>query len=383
MKPLQALTLGLALSLSLVPAVSAQVSFAPVQLLPIGPQAVAVVAGDLDGDGDIDLAGCWGPYGGSGTVAVFLNNGAGIFTAGGSFTAGINPGGLAIGDIDGDGDLDIVKANGSRDGLVLLFNNGNATFAPGITLSRPRGTADVTLGDMDGDGDLDIVTANGDDNYTPTVSILRNNGLGSFSNQSDLQAGGLAAGVTTGDLDGDGDLDIAAAIDGGPYSPDRRVSVLQLTGSTVNRKSYDVQRGPYTVATGDLDGDGDLDLVSANAIADSISVLFNNGNATFARARSLPAGPSPADAQIADFNSDGKLDIVVANRGAQNISVFSNQGASLPLRQDIPVDYFGGYSLAIADFNGDGKPDVATAHRETDPISPFLSRISVLLNTTP
>jgi len=368
MKPLQALALGLALSLSLVPVVHAQVSFGPVQLLPIGPQALAVVAGDLDGDGDIDLAGCWGPYGGSGTVSVFLNNGAGVFTAGGSFTAGPNPGGLAIGDLDGDGDLDIAKSNGFSGGVTLLFNNGNATFAPAVRVNGPRGTADVTLGDMDGDGDLDIVTANGDNNYTPTVTILRNNGLGSFSNQSDLQAGGLAAGVTTGDVDGDGDLDIVAAIDGGPYSPDRRVSVLQLNGNNVVRKSYDVQRGPYTVATGDLDGDGDLDIVSANAIAGSISVLLNNGNGTFARARSLPAGSRPADAQIADFNGDGKLDIVVAN--SATVSVFSNKGAGLPLRQDFPVGFFGAYSLAIADFNGDGKPDVATAHRATDLISP-------------
>ncbi|WP_287129645.1 VCBS repeat-containing protein [Candidatus Cyanaurora vandensis] len=369
--------LAATLTLTLACSVQAQVSFAPPQLLPVGPQLVSLVTGDLDGDGDLDLASCYGPYGGTGVVAIAKNDGNGTFTLASLINANRDPQPLAIGDLDGDGDLDLVK------GESLLFNNGDATFGPVRGVPSTGDPGDVTLGDLDNDGDLDLVIGNGGDYYARDLSVLFNNGQGSFGGERKPFVGGRSQGVITGDLDGDGDQDIASANGGGFYYPNNELVTLTNQGITnpPTRQTYTVDTQPYAVTAGDLDGDGDLDLVtsnggSASSASNNVSVLFNQGNGTFAPSLEVRTGNSPVDVKLADFDGDSQLDIITANQGAYTVTVLSNQGLQPPLRQDFAVQGFRPYAVAVGDFNSDGKPDVATANRSSNDLS-------ILLNSTP
>jgi hypothetical protein len=122
---------------------------------------------------------------------------------------------------------------------------------------------------------------------------------------------------------------------------------------------------PSFVAAGDLDGDGKLDLVVANAKANTVSVLLGKGDGTFAEKKDYPVGKSPGWVVLADLNGDRKLDIVVANRGEPTVSVLLGKGdGTFGAKKDVTI---GGKEnqpamLVVADLNGDGKPDIVTAN---------------------
>jgi hypothetical protein len=180
--------------------------------------------GDIDGDGDLDavLPG-----------TVWVNNGTGSFSAHPttpSFGAG-NSSDVALGDIDGDGDLDAVVANYAQAATVWV-NNGTGSFSAHPT-TPSFGGADssraVALGDIDGDGDLDAVVANSLSPLAETVWV--NNGTGSFSAHPTTPSfgGGTSNAVALGDIDGDGDLD--AVVANCPTEPRR-------CGSTTGRAAF-------------------------------------------------------------------------------------------------------------------------------------------------
>src|SRR3954454_6166995 len=126
---------------------------------------------------------------------------------------------------------------------------------------------------------------------------------------------------------------------------------------------YGVGFSPYSVAAGDFNGDGKLDLVAANTGANSVSVLLNNGNSTFAGAVNYGVGALPTSVAAGDFNGDGKLDLVTANSGSSNrASVLLNNGNGTFAGAVSYAVGTGPYSVAVGDFNGDGKPDLVAAN---------------------
>ncbi|RYY09148.1 MAG: hypothetical protein EOO36_22730, partial [Cytophagaceae bacterium] len=182
---------------------------ATISLPGIYPQAVAM--GDVDGDGDLDML----SSGGSGTVSVLLNNGDATFRAGTSVSAYANYN-LTLGDVDGDGDLDLVAAAQNSNSVQIRLNNGAGVFSGGQNVPVSTGPRGVALGDLDADGDLDLVTNNIGltTNYGNTVSVRFNNGAGVFSAQAttpDLIVGTLPWHVALADIDGDNDLDVLTA----------------------------------------------------------------------------------------------------------------------------------------------------------------------------
>ena len=342
-----------------------ELSFAPPVNYGVGDLPDSVTAGDLDGDGDLDLAVA------DVLVAVLLNNGDGTFALPVSYGAGITPQTVAMGDLDGDGDLDLATANVSSDNVSVLLNNGDGSLATPARYGAGDSPVSVVTADLDGDGHLDLAVGNG--NATSSdVSVLLNNGDGTFALAVNYGAGQQPVSVAAGDLDGDGDLDLATA----NVSSDN-VSVLLNNGDATfaERVEYGAGNGPESVAAADLDGDGDLDLAAGNALSDDVSVLLNNGDGTFSSHVVYGAGDRPGSVAVADLDSDGDLDLAVANRDSDNVSVLQNNGDGTFSPAVAYGAGNGSQSVVAGDLDGDGDPDLAVANR-------FSDNISVLINQT-
>ena len=168
--------------------------------------------------------------------------------------------------------------------------------------------------------------------------------------------------VVTADLNGDGHLDLITANAGS-----NNISVLlgNANGTFGAAQTYATGAGPAAVAVGDFNGDGKLDIVTANEADNTVSVLLGNGDGTFQAAKSYAVGSQPVSVAVGDF--DGKLDIVTANQGDGSVSLLPGNGdgtfgAAKPIASyGQPVQ-----SVAAGDFNSDGKLDLAVALRGTD-----------------
>ena len=179
----------------------------------------------MDGDGDLDLAVV---YELMASVSVRLNTGDGTFGEEATYDVGNEPWGMSIGDLDGDGDADLVVANRVSGNISVLFNNGDGTFADQITFEVGGGDfaapSSVALGDIDGDGDLDLASAN---IKSFNLSVLLNNGEGTFGQEITYPVF-LAQDVIFVDLDHDGDLDLVLGVVG-----DASVMVLLNNGAGI------------------------------------------------------------------------------------------------------------------------------------------------------
>jgi hypothetical protein len=328
----------------------------------IGPYSVAL--GDLNGDGALDLVAA--NYNDD-NVSVLLNQGGGSFASHVTYAVGDAPMNVGLGDVDGDGDLDLVTANVFSDNVSVLLNQGDGTFVSHGAYPVGDGPYSVALGDVDGDGDLDLVTVN---YYSGNVSVLLNQGDGSFASHGTYPVGNLPTSVALGDVDGDGDLDLVTA-----NRNSNNVSVLLNDGggTFALRGTYRVGSGPLSVALGDLDGDGDLDLVTTNLDSGNVSVLFNDGGGTFAPHGAYPVGTSPWSVALGDVDGDGDLDLVVANQSSANISVLLNQGDGSFGPHVLYSLVDNTRAVVLGDLDGDGDLDMLVP-RSTQ------SRVSVLLN---
>ncbi len=328
----------------------------------VGPYGVAI--GDVNGDGALDLVAV---NFNDDNVSVLLNEGDGAFESQVTYTVGDAPIAIALGDVDGDGDLDLVVANANHDNVSVLLNNGDGTFASHATYAAGDGPYSVALGDLDGDGDLDLATA---DYYGGTVSVLLNNGDGTFASHGTYVAGSLPTSIAIGDVDGDGDLDLVATI---RNANSVRVLLNQGDATFTSPGTVRVGSGPLSVALGDLDGDGDLDLVTANVDGGNASVLFNDGRGTFTLRAAYPVGTMPWSVAIGDVDGDGDLDLIVANQSSSNVSVLRNHGNGSfgPQASFALLDLT--RAVALGDLDGDGDLDMVVPRSSQ-------SRVSVLFN---
>jgi hypothetical protein len=292
---------------------------------------ISVAVGDFDGDADLDLAvASNGSSFSSGDVSVLLGNGDGTFAVAVSYAAGAFPNSVAVGDFDGDTDLDLAVSAGNRfssSDVSVLLGNGDATFAAAV--SYGAGGSSVAVGDFDGDTDLDLAGANPDSAaraehrlvpYDPPgdVSILLGSGDGTFAPAVSYAAGVNPWSVAVGDFDGDTDLDLAVAVRG-HFGTGGGVLILlgNGDGTFASVGGYGVGSTPSSVAVGNFDGDTDLDLAIASA--GNTSILLGNGDGTFAAAVSYGAGETPQSVAVGDFDGDTDLDLAVANTGGVSI----------------------------------------------------------------
>ena len=367
--------------LILLAATSATAQFTPASGSPfaVGSAPRSVAVGDFNGDGKPDFV--TANFNGN-SVTVLLGNGSGGFTAaaGSPFAVGTNPQSLAVADFNGDGKPDIVTANFSGNSVTVLLGNGSGGFtaAAGSPFAVGISPVFVATGDFNGDGKLDIVTANSADN---SISVLLGNGAGGFTAAagSPFAVGRNPQSVAVGDFNGDGKLDIVTA-----NSADNSISVLLGNGSggfaAAPNSPFAVGASPQSVALRDFIGDGKLDIVTANMGNNSVTVLLGNGSGGFAAAPNSPfaVGASPQSVALGDFNGDGNLDIVAANSGDNTATLLLGDGTGgFTASAGSPFTVGANpQSVAVADFNGDGKPDMVTANFNGN-------SATVLLNSLP
>ncbi|WP_353483972.1 PKD-like domain-containing protein [Haliscomenobacter sp.] len=291
------------------------------------------------------------------------------------------PNGIASGDLNGDGKVDLIISNSISSSVNVYRNTSSGStisFAKRVDLTTLSGLTGVAVDDLDGDGKLDIAATNLSSNK---ISIFRNTTSGSelsFAAKVDSSSGSTTQAIAIGDLDGDGKPEIAVVNSSG-----HTVSVLRNTSSVgtlsfAARVTFPTDLQPYSIAIGDVDGDGKFDLVSCNANGGNISVLRNTnttiGTLSFAAKVDFAAGGFPFWAKLGDMDGDDKLDVVVVDQGANKVSVLRNTSSSGIPSFATKVDFTAGTTprrVSLADLDGDGKPEMVVSNLDAYTLSIF------------
>ncbi len=325
-----------------------------------GRQPRCITSSDFNGDGIPDIAvGAGDDY----EVLVFLGQREGLWDGstthfpGGFFP---EPRASAAGDFDGDEDLDVAAAvvawgeplfNVLRnDGHPPLVFLDDSKYDP---LSVPEA---VAAGDFDEDGDDDVAIA------ARFVRLFRCNGDLTFTYTGYKRAGSSPMDLLAEDLNGDGHLDLVSANSG---SDDVSVLPGYGNGTFGNGSRFGVGDRPEAVCAGPLDDSPGLDLATADAGADTVSLLSGNGSGSFTLAGAFPVGDEPVDIACGDIDGDGNVDLVTANRSGPSLSILysDGEGGFLAAREEAVPESV--QCVAAADFTGDGKAEIAAGLVDT------------------
>ena len=299
------------------------------------------------------------------------------FAAKVDFTSGTNPYSISLCDMDKNGKPDLAVTNYGSNTVSVYTNisvpgtiNGGSLAAKVdyVTGLSPKS---VNFGDIDGDGRPDMIVTNSGDT---SVSVFRNTssfGSISFAAKVDFPTGGSPWSVSIGDINGDGKPDLVIA-----NRVSWTVSVIRNTSTSgsisfLPKVDFGTGQSPYSVSIGDLDSDGKPDLAVANNSSNTASVFKNtstSGGVSFAASVDFNAGGGPVSISIGDMDSDGKLDLAVANNSSNNVSVLRNitapgviNSGSFAAKVDFPAGA-NPLSVSIGDIDGDGTPDLAVAN---------------------
>src|SRR5437016_6242529 len=280
-----------------------------------------LVAGDFNQDGNMDLAvNCAG----FDVVAILFGDGQGGFTLAGHFPVDTLPKGLQMGDVNRDGHLDLVSATSWGYDQIVLLGDGLGSFhvaAPPSEIDADGEPVRLLLRDFNNDGRLDIVVNGPDDNV---CLLYFGDGKGNFPGPPLEEAVTQPFGMDAGDLNGDGNLDMAVT---SPSLPSGNSTVTILLGDGAGGftiSTFSVNDGPESNMIGDLNNDGIPDIVVAGALPGNrggnfISTHLGNGNGQFALKQDIALGPGnlKGDIALGDFNEDGNLDVAYPKAGSQ------------------------------------------------------------------
>ncbi|MFO1488779.1 MAG: VCBS repeat-containing protein [Verrucomicrobiota bacterium] len=294
-------------------------SFMLASSLPVGlvPRSLAVT--DVNGDTKLDLI-C--ANNDSWNLSVLTNRGGGNFSLASTLSTLSFPTCVRAGDINNDGKPDLVVSYTTHKSLTLLTNNGTGGFTEAAPQATSRFSSALAVAELNGDGALDLLSVA---STTPgTLTVMLGAGNGTFVEHGTNQAGtGLNSPfcMIATDVNGDGKPDAVCANSG-----DDTLTVLTNNGGGTFgfRQTVSTGNNPLSVAAGDFNGDGKLDLVTPNYDDNTVSVLTNNGTGTFGLALSAATGMTPISLTTADVNSDGALDVCVANQSDDTISILQN-----------------------------------------------------------
>jgi|GEM_PF-2761882 len=283
----------------------------------VGTRPAGITHGDLDSDNDIDLV---VSNNGSSNITVLMNNGDGTFAQGVNYPVTNSPYLPVIADFNNDNNQDIATTNHEGNSISILMNNGDGTFVGKVDYSTGGRPIGLTSADLDGDGDIDLAATD----YTNSlVVVLKNNGDGTFAPGVTYSNLGQSYNISNADFDNDGDIDLASAL----YSGTTYVNVFMNNGdgTFAPRVSYSIGRAVGS-DVGDIDGDGDIDILATYSSNSQIQILKNNGDGTFAPRVTYTTGSTPYFVEINDYNKDGNPDLAVTSNGTNSVSVLLNSG---------------------------------------------------------
>jgi hypothetical protein len=299
------------------------------------------------------------------------------------FAVGNTPGSVEIGDMNNDGKPDLIVANERSDNVTILLGDGKGAFAPAPGSPFPAGHSpnDVALGDFNRDGRLDVAFANHQEKY---LTVLLGDGRGGLAPAARspfaVEVRPHTHGVATGDFDGDGNLDLVTE----SWGTDQ-VEVLFGDGTGGFRMPgtfYKVGKHPYQrLRVADLNGDGKSDIITTNLEGDDVTILLADGRGTFRQppGSPFPCGDSPFNLAVGDVNGDGKPDLAIVNSPSSTSDRRGRDGLTILLG-----DGAGGFSMlagspfatgripnrvAIGDVDGDGVNDVAVSSPDENNIT--------------
>ena len=302
----------------------------------------AVALGDLDGDGDLDAFvgnGVAGVTGADNSNRVWLNDGSGSYSDSGQILGASNSVSVALADLDNDNDLDVFVANYGEPNRVWL-NDGSGIFADTRQVLGNALSAFVVLSDLDGDNDLDAFVANGGFALTGEPNhIWLNDGAGNFTDSGQVLGTSRSASVALKDIDGDGDID---AFVGNDYSEPNLLYLNDGIGNFSDNTQILGNSESLGVALGDLDGDGEMDAFVAN---------YGWPNRVWEFSTLCPA---PLEECFNTIDDDGDTLIDCDDPDCQGFLGMSSNGQALGNTQT--------RSVALADLDGDGDLDAFEAN---------------------
>ena len=335
-----------------------------------GANPLGIATGDFNGDGKLDLAVA---NRSDSTVGILLNNGSSGFSLFDTFSSGgSHPYYLATADFNGDGNLDLAVTNASSNTVGILLGNGAGAFATARTFNTGGSyPTDIAVADFNGDKKDDVVVINGASTGQYGVGILLGDGIGGLYAVSTVTSGGPIPGdVAVGDFNEDGKLDLAVTDD---YSQTVEILLGRGNGKFSINGTLNVGTGNGDMAVGDFNNDGRSDLVIVGW-SSSIKILFGDGNGWFSGPATFTSGGiRTSDVAVGDFNGDSNLDLAVVNRGVTTTPtntvgiLLGNGGGNFSVvatygSGSTAPDNTDSDDIAVGDFNGDGRLDVAVTN---------------------
>jgi len=320
------------------------------------------------------------------TVSVMLGNGDGTFTeaAGSPIAVGTSPYAVISADFNNDGNLDLAVANSGSDNVSVLLGNGDGTFTEAVGSPFPVSTTPyaLTSGDLDGDGFVDIAVAN---IKSGNISILIGDGSGSFSATvpAVFPAGSSPTSIVAADFNVDelDEFDVPVVKDELAVADSKSsIAIMSLTKNSddtytmTTANKYSVGAGPLILATSDFNGDGMPDLAVNNSNSKNISLFLGVGTNILHFMQNLTVDQFPTAVVAADLNGDGKVDLAVTHLSSDSVSVIYGNGNG---KFQSPISFPVGaqpLSVAAADFDSDGRTDLLTANFSAN-------TLSLLINT--
>ena len=340
----------------------------------VGMDPLDIAVGDFDQDGHLDVVTA---NNGSNDVSILINNGSGGFLFANSYPAGLNPRSVAVADFNLDRKLDLAVASAGN-GLNLLLNNGDGTFAPPVNFSMGQSPFGVAVGSFHAFGPIDVATANNGDG---TVAIRLNGTVPLLTFASPSPTPANPAPYSVAAFNRFGKPGVAVTSNDPAFS---FVSVLYKPNTVANSvfgppTNYSLipESQPEQVVAGNLGQIPIPSLVVALPNANKIAILLGNSDDSFQPPFYKDVGTFPRSVALADFNSDGNLDIAAANFGSFTVSlIFGNADRTFREAFTIAGVLSANPEFIVAgDFNNDGKADIATCNSGP----PDHNKVNVLL----
>lgn len=318
----------------------------------VGQGPYHLAAGDFDADQRLDLA----VVNNTGdSVSVLLGDGLGGFAAAKNFATSANPYAVAVGDFNNDRQSDLAVA--AKD-ISILLGDGKGGFGTAINYNSGGAQASaLVVADFNKDGQPDLAVTNPPP--SSNVCVLIGNPNGTFKQPPVCGGFGAVRSLAAGDIDRDGTLDLAVT-----EGPDRKLRVLfgDGTGAFPMYNGFDTNGATHFVAMDDLDGDQDLDLAVTLSGTNQVAVLLGDGAGRFQITSTPTVGTEPYAVVARDLNNDQRVDLAISNGGSNTVSVLMGNGMG---GFGPATNFTAGSnptSIAVGDFNGDRKPDLAVTN---------------------